>query len=72
MEVNLKMGGVQHTKVWESLLVAGGIVFAFGVIWGAFLMAKRFTEAQGAIVLVVIGIILLVLSESILIGVKKK
>lgn len=66
------MAKVQHAKVWESLLVAGGIIFAFGIIWGAFLMAKRFTEAQGAIVLVVIGIILLVLSESLLITAKKK
>lgn len=53
------------------MLVAGGIVFAFGIIWGAFLLAKRFTEAQGALVLVVIGIVLLVLSESILISYKK-
>jgi len=63
---------VQHTKVWESLLVAGGIVFAFGVIWGAFLLAQKFSEAKGAIVLVVIGIVLLVLSESVLLAVKKK
>jgi len=62
---------VKHSKVWESMLVAGGIIFAFGVIWGAFLMAKTFTEAQGALVLVVIGIILLVLSESVLISFKK-
>jgi hypothetical protein len=65
------MASISHTKVWESMLVAGGIVFAFGVIWGAFLLAKRFTEAQGALVLAVIGIILLVLSESILISYKK-
>ena len=63
---------VEHSKVWESLLVAGGIVFAFGIIWGAFLMAQRFAEAQGAIVLVVIGILLLVISESVLITVKGK
>lgn len=61
---------VQHSKVWESLLVAGGIVFAFGVIWGAFLLAERFAAAQGAIVLVVIGIILLIISESVLLSVK--
>ncbi|MDP7282631.1 MAG: hypothetical protein QF475_03285 [Candidatus Undinarchaeales archaeon] len=65
------MASIKHSKVWESMLVAGGIVFAFGMIWGAFLMAKRFTEAQGALVLVVIGIILLVMSESILISFKK-
>ncbi len=63
---------VEHSKVWESLLVAGGIVFAFGVIWGAFLMAERFAEAQGAIVLIVIGILLLVFSESILLSIKGK
>lgn len=63
---------VQHSKVWESLLIAGGIVFAFGIIWGAFLLAKKFEEAQGAIVLIVVGLILLVISESILIAVKKK
>ena len=65
------MVSVKHSKVWESMLVAGGIIFAFGVIWGTFLLAKRFTEAQGALVLVVIGIILLVLSESVLISYKK-
>ena len=65
------MVSVKHSKVWESMLVAGGIIFAFGVIWGAFLMARKFTEAQGALVLVVIGIILLVLAESILISFKK-
>jgi len=62
---------LQHSKVWESLLVAGGIVFAFGIIWSAFLIARRFAEAQGAIILVVIGIILLIISESILIAVKE-
>jgi len=62
---------IKHSKVWESMLVAGGIIFAFGVIWGAFILAKRFTEAQGALVLVVIGIILLVLAESALISFKK-
>ena|GEM_PF-1776791 len=61
---------VEHSKVWESLLVAGGIVFAFGIIWGAFIFARAFNEAQGAIILVVIGIILLVIAESILIAVK--
>ena len=65
------MANVQHSKVWESMLVAGGIIFAFGIIWGAFMLAKHFTEAQGALVLVVIGIILLVLSESVLISFKK-
>lgn len=63
---------VQHSKVWESLLVAGGIVFAFGIIWGAFLAAQKFKAAQGAIILVVIGIVLLVISESVLITVKGK
>ncbi len=63
---------LQHSQVWQSLLVAGGIVFAFGVIWGSFLMAQRFAEAQGAIVLIVIGILLLIISESILVSVKKK
>lgn len=63
---------VQHSKVWESLLVAGGIVFAFGIIWGAFLLARTFAEAQGAIVLIVIGILLLVIAESILLTVRKK
>jgi len=71
LDIDVKMASISHTKVWESMLVAGGIVFAFGVIWGAFLLAKRFTEAQGALVLAVIGIILLVLSESILISYKK-
>ena len=61
---------VEHSKVWESLLVSGGIVFAFGIIWGAFLMATKFTEAQAAILLIVIGLILRVISESILISVK--
>ena len=61
---------LQHGKVWESLLIAGGIVFAFGIIWGAFLLARRFEEAQGAIVLVVVGVILMVVAESTLIGVK--
>jgi hypothetical protein len=65
------MAMVKHSKVWESMLVAGGIIFAFGMIWGAFMLAKRFTEAQGALVLVVIGIVLLVLSESVLISFKK-
>jgi hypothetical protein len=63
---------VQHSKVWESLLVAGGIVFAFGVIWGAFIFARTFTEAQGAIVLIVVGVILLVIAESILIAVRPR
>lgn len=62
---------IQHSKVWESLLVAGGIIFAFGVIWGAFLMAEKFAEAQGAIVLIVVGVLLLVFSESILLSVKE-
>lgn len=57
---------VEHSKVWQSLLIAGGIVLAFGVIWGAFLFARRFTEVQGAIILVVIGVILLVMSETAL------
>ena len=57
---------VEHSKVWQSLLIAGGIVLAFGVIWGAFLFARRFTAGQGAIILVVIGVILLVLSETAL------
>ena len=61
---------LQHSKVWQSLLVAGGIVLAFGVIWSAFLLARMFEEAQGAIVLVVVGILLIVISESILITVK--
>tara|TARA_Y100000310_G_scaffold289912_1_gene316672 strand:+ start:10474 stop:10671 length:198 start_codon:yes stop_codon:yes gene_type:complete len=65
------MAMVKHSKVWESMLVAGGIIFAFGMIWGAFLLAKTFSEAQGALVLVVIGIVLLVLSESVLISFKK-
>ncbi len=62
---------VSHSKVWESLLVAGGIVFSFGVIWGAFLLAKMFAEAQGAIVLIVVGIILLVVSETVLLTMEK-
>lgn len=61
---------VGHSKVWESLLVAGGIVFAFGIIWGAFLAAQKFSTYQGAIVLIVIGIVLLVISESILVAVR--
>lgn len=61
----------QHGKVWESLLIAGGMVFVFGIIWGAFLLAKRFAEAQGAIVLIVIGVILMVVAESTIIGVKR-
>ncbi len=61
---------LQHGKVWESLLIAGGIVFAFGIIWSAFLLARRFEEAQGAIVLIVIGVVLMVIAESTLIGVK--
>ena len=65
------MAMVKHSKVWESMLVAGGIIFAFGIIWGVFLLAKRFTEAQGALVLVVVGIVLLVLAESVLISFKK-
>ena len=55
-----------HGKVWESLLVAGGIIFAVGVIWGAFLLARRFAEVQGAIVLVALGVILLVVAETTL------
>jgi len=65
------MAMVKHSKVWESMLVAGGIIFAFGIIWGVFLLAKEFTEAQGALVLVVVGIVLLVLAESVLISFKK-
>jgi len=65
------MAMVKHSKVWESMLVAGGIIFAFGIIWGVFLLAKKFTEAQGALVLVVVGIVLLVLAESVLISFKK-
>lgn len=61
---------VQHSKVWESLLVSGGIIFAFGVIWGAFLLAEKYKGMQGAIVLVVVGLVLLVISESILIVVR--
>jgi len=57
---------VKHSKVWESLLVAGGIIFSFGVIWGAFLIAQYFAAAQGAIVLIVVGIILLVTSETMI------
>lgn len=60
---------LQHSKVWESLLVSGGIIFAFGIIWASFLLAEKFRAAQGAIVLVVIGLVLLVISESILIAV---
>ncbi len=63
---------VEHSKVWESLLIAGGIVLAFGIIWGAFLLAKRFTEAQGAVILVVIGVLLLVIAESVLLTVSGK
>ncbi len=61
---------LSHGKVWESLLIAGGIVFAFGVIWGSFLLARRFSEAQGAIVLVAIGVILMVVAESSLLEMK--
>lgn len=63
---------MEHSKVWESLLVAGGIVFAFGVIWGAFIFARAFNEAQGAIILIVVGVILLVIAESILIAVNPR
>jgi len=62
---------ISHSKVWEALLVAGGIVFSFGVIWGAFLLARYFEAAQGAIVLIVVGIILLVVSETVLITLEK-
>ena len=55
---------IKHGKVWESLLVAGSIIFAFGIIWGALLLAKEYTDAQGALVLIVIGTILLILSET--------
>lgn len=63
---------VEHAKVWESLLVAGGIVLAFGIIWGAFLLASRFSEVQGAAILVVLGVLLLVIAESVLLTVKGK
>jgi len=63
---------VEHSKVWQSLLIAGGIVLAFGVIWGAFLIARRFSEVQGAVMLVVIGVILLVMSETALLTVGGK
>ncbi|HIK01996.1 TPA: hypothetical protein H1008_02675 [archaeon] len=63
---------IKHGKVWESLLVAGSIIFAFGIIWGSLLLAKEFTEAQGALVLIIIGTILLILSETSLLSKGKK
>jgi len=62
---------MEHSKVWSSLLAAGGIVFAFGIIWAAFLLAQRFAEATGALVLIVVGAILLILAETVGISSKK-
>ncbi len=63
---------LEHGKVWESMLIAGGIVFAFGIILGAFLLAEKFAKAQAAVVLIVVGVILMVIAESAIITVKEQ